>query len=91
MLRGHGQTEQDVNYHWNNIPRRITVASFYMDQTEGRNVDYREYLHWIRRVFIDYPEVYRNALPDSLVWRSALAFNEPYVEYYFRHPAYNEY
>lgn len=86
-----GQTEQDVNYDWNNVPRRVTVASFYMDQTEVRNVDYREYLHWIRRVFVDYPEVYRNALPDSLVWRSPLAFNEPYVEYYFRHPAYNEY
>jgi gliding motility-associated lipoprotein GldJ len=62
-----------------------------MDQTEVRNVDYREYLHWIKRVFIDYPEVYRNALPDTLVWRSALAYNEPYVQYYFRHPAYNEY
>jgi len=62
-----------------------------MDQTEVRNVDYREYLHWIQRVFIDYPEVYRNALPDTLVWRSALAYNEPYVQYYFRHPAYNNY
>ncbi len=86
-----GQTEQDVTYDWNNVPRRVTVASFYMDQTEVRNVDYREYLHWISRVFVDYPEVYRNALPDTLVWRSALAYNEPYVDYYFRHPAYNEY
>jgi len=86
-----GQTEQDVTYDWNNVPRRVTVTSFYMDQTEVRNVDYREYLYWIRRVFVDYPEVYRNALPDTLVWRSPLAYNEPYVEYYFRHPAYNEY
>jgi len=86
-----GQTEQDINYDWNNVPRRVTVASFYMDQTEVRNVDYREYLHWIRRVFVDYPEVYNNALPDTLVWRSPLAYNEPYVDYYFRHPAYNEY
>ena len=86
-----GQTEQDVTHDWNNVPRRVTVASFYMDQTEVRNVDYREYLHWIRRVFVDYPEVYKNALPDTLVWRSPLAFNEPYVDYYFRHPSYNEY
>ena len=86
-----GQTEQDVTYDWNNIPRRVTVTSFYMDQTEVRNVDYREYLNWISRVFIDYPDVHRNALPDTLVWRSPLAYNEPYVEYYFRHPAYNEY
>ena len=86
-----GQTEQDVTYDWNNVPRRVTVTSFYMDQTEVRNVDYREYLNWISRVFIDYPDVHRNALPDTLVWRSPLAYNEPYVEYYFRHPAYNEY
>ena len=31
------------------------------------------------------------ALPDTLVWRSELAYNEPYVEYYFRYPAYNYY
>ncbi|HKL08372.1 MAG TPA: SUMF1/EgtB/PvdO family nonheme iron enzyme [Bacteroidales bacterium] len=86
-----GQTTQDITYDWNNVPRRVTVSSFFMDQTEVRNVDYREYLHWIKRVFYDYPEVHRNALPDTLVWRSALAYNEPYVQYYFRHPAYNEY
>jgi formylglycine-generating enzyme len=30
-------------------------------------------------------------LPDSLVWRSELSYNEPYVEYYFRHPTFNYY
>ena len=86
-----GRVEQDVMYDWNNIPRRVTVSSFYMDQTEVKNVDYREYLHWIQRVFIDYPLVYRKALPDTLVWRRPMAYNEPYVQYYFRHPSYNEY
>jgi formylglycine-generating enzyme len=86
-----GKVEQDVMYDWNNTPKRVTVSSFYMDQTEVRNVDYREYLHWIGRVFVDYPEVYRNAVPDTLVWRRPMAYNEPYVQYYFRHPAYNEY
>ncbi len=87
-----GQTEQDIAYDYNNIPRRVTVSSFYMDETEVANVDYREYLYWLNRVFgADYPEVYRKALPDTLVWRDELAYNEPYVEYYFRHPAYNDY
>jgi sulfatase modifying factor 1 len=62
-----------------------------MDETEIRNVDYREYLYWISRVFSEMPEVYQNALPDTLVWLDPLAYNDPYVEYYFRHPAYNEY
>jgi gliding motility-associated lipoprotein GldJ len=86
-----GRIEQDVTYDWNNVPRRVTVESFYMDQTEVTNVDYREYLYWLSRVFTNYPEVYRKALPDTLVWRTPLAYNEPYVQYYFRHPSYNDY
>ena len=86
-----GRTEQDVLYDWNNIPRRVTVSSFYMDETEVANVDYREYLYWLSRVYVSYPEVHQKALPDTLVWRDPLAYNEPYVEYYFRHPSYNDY
>tara|TARA_R110002096_G_scaffold352864_6_gene546048 strand:+ start:2134 stop:3615 length:1482 start_codon:yes stop_codon:yes gene_type:complete len=87
-----GKTEQEIFYDWNNVERTVTVSSFYMDETEVRNIDYREYLYWLRRVFyLDYPEVYKKALPDTLVWRSRLAFNEPYVEYYLRHPSYADY
>ena len=87
-----GQTEQSTNYDWNIMPRKVTVSSYYMDQTEVRNVDYREFLHWTKIIYsLDYPEVVRKTLPDTLVWRDRLAYNEPYVEYYFRHPAYSYY
>jgi gliding motility-associated lipoprotein GldJ len=87
-----GLTDQDVTYEWNNVPRRVTVSSFYMDETEVTNIDYREYLHWLDRVYATtYPEVWRNALPDTLVWRTELAYNEPLVEYYFRDPDYDNY
>jgi gliding motility-associated lipoprotein GldJ len=87
-----GRTEQEVPYKWDNIPRRVTVSSFYMDMAEVANVDYREYLYWLGRVFgVDYPSVIKQALPDTLVWRSKLGYNEPYVELYLRHPAYNFY
>jgi gliding motility-associated lipoprotein GldJ len=86
-----GRTQEDILFKWDQTPRRVTVSSFYMDQTEVRNVDYREYLHWLQRVFIDQPEVYRKALPDTLVWRSKMSYNEPYVKYYLRHPSYNNY
>src|ERR1035437_2690174 len=87
-----GRTEQDVLYDWDNIPRRVTVSSFYMDETEVKNLDWCEYLYWLRRVFgVDYPEVYKKALPDTLVWRDRLAYNEPLVELYLRHPAYRDY
>ena len=84
--------DQQVLYEWNNIPRRVTVSSFYMDITEVRNVDYREYVHWLNRVFgMNNPQVVRAALPDTMVWRDPMAYNEPFVEYYFRHPSFNEY
>lgn len=86
-----GRTQDDMLFQWDMSPRRVTVSSFYMDQTEVRNVDYREYLYWLKRIFIDNEDVHRNALPDTLVWRSKMAYNEPYVKYYFRHPAYNNY
>ena len=92
-----GRVEQDVRYDWNNIPKGVTVSSFYLDETEVRNVDYLEYLFWLERVYGSnydngsYPEVYWNALPDTNVWRDKLAFNEPLVEHYLRHPAYHQY
>ncbi len=87
-----GITGDDVTYDWNNLPRRVTVSSFYMDETEVSNIDYREYLYWVNRVFAEsYPEVVADALPDTLVWLEELAYNEPFVETYFRHPSYNNY
>ncbi len=87
-----GRTEQDVMYDWNNVPRKVTVRSFYMDETEVKNLDYQEYLYWLGRVYgTDYPEVVRKAQPDDNVWRDKLSFNEPLVENYFSHPAYRDY
>ena len=91
-----GQTDEDVIGDFNNIPRRQTVPSFYIDKTEVANVHYREYLYWLNRVFDpandpSYQKILDAALPDTLVWRSELAYNEPLVEYYLRHPSFNNY
>jgi len=72
-----GQTEEDVMTDWNNIPRRVSVPSFYIDRTEVANVHYREYLYWLSRVFdptdpANLP-IYEGALPDTLCWRSELS------------------
>jgi gliding motility-associated lipoprotein GldJ len=86
-----GRAEQDVMFDWNNRPARVTVSSFYIDQTEVTNFHWCEYLYWIQRAYETYPVVYKNALPDTNCWRSPLAFNEKFVEYYLRHPAYRDY
>ena len=46
----------------------------------------------LKRVYgSSYPEVYNKSLPDTLVWRDKLGYNEPYVTQYLRHPAYDNY
>jgi len=87
-----GRVEQDVMYDWNNIAKKVTISSFYIDETEVSNVDYLEYLYWLKRVYgATYPDVYKQALPDTLVWRDKLGNNETFVNNYLRHPAYKNY
>ncbi len=91
-----GRTQEDVMQDGNNIPKEVTVSSFWMDQTEITNLQYREYTDWVKRVFWEdgegmYAYLYTHSLPDSTVWRSQLSFNEPMVTQYYRHPAYQDY
>lgn len=86
-----GRLTEDLPYEWNNQPKRVSVDSYYIDATEVRNVDYREYVYWLGLVYVSYPDVARAALPDTLAWRKPLAYNEPLVEYYFRLASFNEY
>src|SRR4028118_1151546 len=46
-----GATQEDVMSDWNNIQRRVTVNSFYIDKSEVANVHYREYMYWLANVF----------------------------------------
>jgi len=86
-----GRVEEDVMYRNDNYPRRVTVPSFYMDETEVSNQDYREFTYWTERVYPNDSKRLHSITPDSSVWRTALGYNEPYVNNYFRHPAYSEY
>ena len=86
-----GLTGEDVTYEWNNIPRRITVSSFYMDETEISNINWKEYVYWLETRYESFPEVAQNAVPDQKVWYDELSYNDPLVENYYRHPAYDDY
>jgi len=39
----------------------------------------------------NYRQIYLGALPDTLVWRNRLGYNETMTSNYLRHPAYGEY
>lgn len=90
-----GRVQDDVMHDWNNTPTQQHVQSFYMDETEVTNMMYMEYLDWLKNVFPpaeeNYRHIYNGAVPDTLVWRNRLGFNETMVNNYLRHPAYANY
>jgi gliding motility-associated lipoprotein GldJ len=90
-----GRVQDDVMHDWNNTPTQQHVQSFYMDETEVTNVMYLEYLDYLKKVYPPddprYSNIYTGALPDTLVWRNRLGYNEVMTNNYLRHPAYAEY
>ncbi len=90
-----GRVQDDVMHDWNNSPNQQHVQSFYMDETEVTNLMYVEYLDYMKKLYPPdddlYKEIYNGILPDTLVWRNRLGFNEVMTENYLRHPAYAEY
>ena len=90
-----GRVQDDVMHDWNNTPNQQHVQSFYMDETEVTNKMYLEYLDWLKRTYPpsedNYRAIYTGALPDTLVWRNRLGYNEVMTENYLRHPGYGEY
>ncbi|WP_286854545.1 gliding motility lipoprotein GldJ [Xanthomarina sp.] len=90
-----GRVQDDVMHDWNNTPTQQHVQSFYMDETEVTNKMYMEYLDWLKRIYPpseeNYRAIYIGALPDTLVWRNRLGYNEVMTENYLRHPGYGEY
>ncbi len=90
-----GRIQDDPIGDWNNTPNQQHVMSFYIDEAEVTNLMYAEYLDWIKRVFPpheeNYSHIYSSAVPDTLVWRNSLGFNEAMVKNYLHHPAFSEY
>ena len=86
-----GNSKDNVLNDWNNTPTQQYVRSFFMDETEVTNIMYLEYLDWLKRMYgndLELKKIYLAALPDTLVWRNPLGFNEDMVNNYLRHPAF---
>lgn len=90
-----GKVQDDVMHDWNNSPNQQHVQSFYMDEHEVTNKMYSEYLYWVKTVFPpteeNYKNIYNGAIPDTLVWRNRLGYNETMTNNYLRHPGYADY
>ena len=90
-----GQVNDDPMHDWNNSPNQQHVQSFYMDETEVTNIMYMEYLDWTKKVYPpeneNFTKIYDGVVPDTLVWRNRLGYNEVMTNNYLRHPAYQNY
>jgi gliding motility-associated lipoprotein GldJ len=90
-----GRVQDDPMHDWNNTPTQQHVQSFYMDETEVTNKSYLMYLDYLKTVYPpddpNFALIYKGALPDTLVWRNRLGYNEMMTENYLRHPAYGDY
>jgi sulfatase modifying factor 1 len=84
-----GSQEEDVMAFRDNLERTVSIATFYMDETEITNNDYREFLFYMKK------NVSADSLlklePSEAVWTSAMSFNDLYQSYYFRFPGFNFY
>lgn len=94
-----GSFEEDILLARDNLERTVTVASFYMDETEVANIHWLEYMFYVKDNYDDqdsatvakYPtkEDYVNSIePKEDVWKGQLAFNDPYQEHYLRYPGF---
>ena len=64
----------------------------FMDVTEVRNIDYREFLYWLRRKYQnDEPYIITKELPDTLVWRTYGSYNDELSGTYFSSSTFSNY
>ncbi len=89
-----GLVKDDVMHDWNASPKRMQVSAFFIGETEITNYEYREYVTWLKFVFPpsdpSFKEIYKGALPDTLVWNNKLSRND-FAETYFRSPEFDYY
>lgn len=81
-----GSFEEDLLKNGDNLERTVTVASFFMDETEIANIHWLEYLFYVKKDSSE--EFWNSALPDTMVWVQPLAYNDPYVDHYLRYPGF---
>lgn len=65
--------------------------TLFADETEISNFSWKEFEYWTKAIYGPNSKEHLAVLPDTLVWREKLSYNEPYVQYYYRHPAYKDY
>nr|WP_293835598.1 SUMF1/EgtB/PvdO family nonheme iron enzyme [uncultured Arsenicibacter sp.] len=91
-----GQADEDVAATQINMNRRVTISSFYMDDTEITNHEYRQYVNALLADSVSVlgeEEIMTKFYPDTTVWKNDFTYHngDPMLEYYYTHPAFDTY
>jgi len=62
-------------------------SNFYADERELSNIDYREFMFWMKRVFGENSTEYSAIIPDTSVWNYQSYYDSLQIKY-FQDPAY---
>ena len=66
-----------------------STSEFFISSTEVTNIQWKEFLMYLKQE--GRMEEYNANVLNTTVWRQRLAYNEPFVNYYYQHQAYSEY
>lgn len=91
-----GQADEDVPHSMISMNKQVTIGGFYMDDTEITNNEYRQFVTGMLRdsasvLGEDY--IMKELYPDTTVWVKDFAhhYGDPMMEYYYMHPAFDDY
>lgn len=81
-----GNSDQDVPYSQLAPGRTVSVQSFYMDETEITNNQYRQFVHWVRDSIahtilgeLDEPDLYGNHFKTDRRTGEVLEYGQDYI------------
>lgn len=91
-----GQADQDIAASMANLNKQVTIGGFYMDETEITNNEYRQFINVMMEDSLDVlgeEYVMTHLYPDTTVWVKDYTYHmgDPLMEYYFSHPAFDDY
>src|SRR3546814_757985 len=71
-----GQSDEDITFSQVAQNRQVTISSFYMDETEISNSEYRQFINWVRDSILIY-----NYLQDDSYFVEVEGTNERYIDW----------
>jgi sulfatase modifying factor 1 len=91
-----GQADEDVPATQINHNKQVTIGGFYMDETEITNNEYRQFVNVMLQDSVSVlgeEYVMTELYPDTTVWVRDFSHHmgDPMMEYYYAHPAFDEY